>query len=97
MLAQDLGWASLALSFWIVVALYNYTESMLNSLAWQTTALITIITFVVPYKGRRASRQGQERYAVVGDCGLYHSSSEQRCVGGRYSLHLRRHVYLQHS
>jgi O-antigen ligase len=58
MLAQDLDWASLALSFWIVVALYNYTESMLNSLAWQTTAVMTIITLVVPYKGRRARRQG---------------------------------------
>jgi O-antigen ligase len=57
-LAQDYDRASLALSFLLVTLVYNFTETTLNSLAWQATAVITITTFVVPNKPSRACRRG---------------------------------------
>lgn len=47
-LAQDYEWASLAICFLLMGLVYNATESALNSLTEQMTAVVVLVSFVVP-------------------------------------------------
>lgn len=49
-LAQDYGWANLAICFLLMSLVYNVTESALNSLTEYITAVVVLASFVVPLR-----------------------------------------------
>ncbi|MCZ7636122.1 MAG: O-antigen ligase family protein [Verrucomicrobia bacterium] len=53
-LRDDYEWASLGISFLLMALVYNVTESALNSLAEQMTALVILVSLAVP--ARRVSQ-----------------------------------------
>jgi O-antigen ligase len=54
-LAMDYDWASLAICFLVMALVYNATESALNTLTEQMTALLALLSGVASYKPIRAS------------------------------------------
>jgi exopolysaccharide production protein ExoQ len=62
-LTQDYDWASLAICFLLMGLLYNTTESALNSLTEQMTAVVVLASLVVPYRPMLASNRIKPRTA----------------------------------
>jgi O-antigen ligase len=52
-LGKDYAWASLALCFLLMALVYNSTESALNSLTEQMTAVVVLVSMVVPHESIR--------------------------------------------
>jgi O-antigen ligase len=61
---QDHYWASLATSLLLMAAVYNTTESALNSLSDQMTAVIVLTSVVVPYESTCAADRQDRRLRV---------------------------------
>ncbi len=55
-LAKDYEWAGLAICFLLMAVVYNTTESALNTLTVEMTAVVALASLVVPYKRIRAFR-----------------------------------------
>ncbi len=55
-LAQDYDWASLAICFLLMALIYNTTESALNSLTEQLTAVVVLSSFLVVVVSRKPIR-----------------------------------------
>jgi O-antigen ligase len=56
-LAQDYDWGALTICFLLMVVVYNTTESALNSLAEQLTAVVALASVVVPYEPNAVARR----------------------------------------
>jgi exopolysaccharide production protein ExoQ len=68
-LAQDYDWASLAICFLLMSLVYNATESALNSMTEQMTAMVVITSFVVPARlSRKRVLTGRVRLSLGEPC-----------------------------
>jgi exopolysaccharide production protein ExoQ len=62
----DYYWGSLAISCLVMTLVYNAAESTLNSLAVQLTAVLVLMSLVIPYEPIRASRRSYVQRSAVG-------------------------------
>ena len=60
-LAAEYEWAALSIGLLVMAAVYNTTESALNGLAEQMTAVLAMASVVVPYEPIRPARRSHQR------------------------------------